>query len=63
MQKEFIKLSLEKQRKFIVKNLLKDNYFKQFHNIFKNIFVENIFPRTQQKELVKLRNNYINDKK
>jgi len=62
MQKEFIKLSVDKQRKFIVKNLLKDNHFKQFHDIFKTIFVENIYSKVQQKELVKLRNNYINDK-
>ena len=62
MQKEFCKLPSDKQRKFIVKNLLKDEYFKQFHDIFKCNFVENIYPKAQQKEFIKLRNNYINNK-
>ena len=62
MQKEFNKLPLDKQRKFLVKNLLKDSHFKQFHDEFKTNFVENIYSKTQQKELIKLRNMYVNDK-
>ncbi len=62
MQKEFNKLPLDKQRKFLVKNLLKDIYFKEFHDKFKTNFVENIYSKAQQKELIKLRNMYINDK-
>jgi hypothetical protein len=62
MQKEFNKLPIDKQRKFIIKNLLNDKHFVQFHEEFTNIYVENIFPKVKQKEFIKLRNNYINDK-
>lgn len=62
MQKEFNKLSIEKQRKFIVKNFLKDEHFKKFHKKVKNIFVEEIYPKNQQKALIDTRNCKINDK-
>jgi hypothetical protein len=62
MQKEFNKLSIDKQRKFIVKNLLRNEYFKDFHEKIKNIFIEDIYPKNQQKDLVKIRNCLINDK-
>lgn len=62
MQKEFNKLSISKQRKFIVKNLLKDEYFKQFHTKFSNIFIEEIYSKNHQKELIKIRNCKINNK-
>lgn len=62
MQKEFIKLTLEKQRKFLIKNILKDNYFILYHKKFTKIFVENIFPKIKRKEILKKRNNYINNK-
>lgn len=62
MQKEFNKLPLDKQRKFLIKNLLKDAHFKQFHDEFKTNFVENIYSKAQQTELIKLRNMYVNDK-
>lgn len=62
MQKEFLKLTLDKQRKFIIKNLLKDELFKEFHDEIKSNFVEIIYSKVQQKELIKLRNIYINNK-
>jgi hypothetical protein len=62
MQKEFIKLTLEKQRKFLIKNILKDNYFILYHKKFTKIFMENIFPKIKRKEILKKRNNYINNK-
>ena len=62
MQKEFIKLPIDKQRKFIVKNLLKDEYFKEAHDKFKNTFIEDIYPKTQQKDFITIRNSYINNK-
>jgi len=62
MQKEFNKLPIDKQRKFIVKNLLKDEYFKELHDKFKNTYVEDIYPKTQQKNFITIRNSYINNK-
>ena len=62
MQKEFLKLPLDKQRKFIIKNLLKDELFKEFHDEIKSNFVEIIYSKVQQKELIKLRNIYVNNK-
>jgi hypothetical protein len=62
MQKEFNKLTLEKQRKFLIKNILKNNYFILYHKKFTKIFVENIFPKIKRKEILKKRNNYINNK-
>jgi hypothetical protein len=62
MQKEFFKLKKEKQRNFIIKNLLKDDYFKEYHNIFSSTFVENIYLKNQQKEKIKIRNEFINNK-
>jgi len=62
MQKEFNKLSLEKKRKFIVRNLLNDKYFNYFHNDFNNIFIEDIYSKNKQKEMIITRNKYINNK-
>jgi hypothetical protein len=61
MQKDFNKLPADKQRKFIVKNLLKDEYFKQFHMEIKTICVEDIYPKTQLKEFIKSRDNFVNE--
>ena len=62
MQKEFNKLPIDKQRKFLIKNLLKDEYFKESHDKFKNTFIEDIYPKTQQKDVIMIRNSYINNK-
>ncbi len=62
MQKEFNKLPIDKQRKFIIKNLLKDEYFKKSHKKFKNTYIEYIYPKTQQKDFITIRNSYINNK-
>lgn len=62
MQKEFNKLTIDKQRKFIVRNLLKDEYFKEYHEKIKNTFIEDIHSKAHQKELVQVRNSYVNNK-
>lgn len=62
MQKEFNKLSQEKQRKFIIKNLIKDDYFYNYHTKFKILFVEEIYKKNQQKDYIFLRNEYLLNK-
>lgn len=62
MQKEFNKLNLDKKRKFIIKNLLKDNYFCNFHNKFKVLYIKEIYPKTEQKQQIIIKQTYLIDK-
>lgn len=62
MQKEFNKLSPDKQRKFIIKNLTKDEYFKIFHKKIKILYVEEIYKKNEQKINITLRNEYFLNK-
>ena len=62
MQKEFNKLSSDKKRKFIVKNLLKDDYFIKFQNKFKILFIEEVYKKAEQKEQILAKKKYICDK-
>lgn len=62
MQKEFNKLNRDKQRKFIIKNLIKDEYFNMFHKKIKILYVEEIYKKNEQKINITLRNEYLLDK-
>ncbi len=62
MQKEFNKLTEDKQRKFIIKNLIKDEYFNIFHKKIKILYVEEIYKKYEQKINVTLRNEYLLNK-
>lgn len=62
MQKEFNKMSLDKQRKFIVRNMLKDEHFKDLHDAIKIYFVEDMHSKSKLNELIKIRNSYVNEK-
>ena len=62
MQKEFNKLTLDKKHKFIVKNLLRDEYFIKFHEKFKTLFIEDIYTKVEQKEQLIIKKKYFCDK-
>jgi hypothetical protein len=62
MQKEFNKLTIQKKRKFIVKNLLKDEYFIKVHDKFKTLFIEDAYTKAEQKQQSLIKNEYIINK-
>jgi len=62
MQKEFNKLSKDKQRKFIIKNLIKDEYFSIFHKKIKILYIEDIYKKNEQIVNISLRNNFLLNK-
>jgi hypothetical protein len=62
MQKEFNKLSIDKKHKFIIKNMLKDEYFLMFHYKIKTLFIEYITTKTEHKAQYIIKQKYIIDK-
>ena len=62
MQKEFNKLSQDKQRKFIIKNLIKDEYFSIFHKKIKILYIEDIYKKNEQQVNIGLRNKFLLNK-
>lgn len=62
MQKEFNKLNRDKQRKFIIKNLIKDEYFDIFHKKIKILYVEEIYKKNEHELNISLRNEYLLNK-
>ena len=63
VQKEFNKLPINKKHKFIVKNLLQDNYFSVFHDKCKILYIKEIY-NTKNEQLSNniIKNNYFMNK-
>jgi hypothetical protein len=59
MQKEFNKLNETKKRKFLVKNITKDNSFFYIHKKINILYPEYIYKKKEHIELIKKRNDYI----
>jgi hypothetical protein len=56
MQKEFNKLTIQKKQKFIVKNLLKDDYFIKVHDKIKTLFIEDVYTKAEQIQQILIKN-------
>jgi hypothetical protein len=57
MQKEFESLTIEEQRKFLIKSILNDNYFQNIHKSIKDSYIEYIYDNDELKNKLKERNN------
>jgi hypothetical protein len=57
MQKEFESLTIEEQRKFLIKSILNDNYFHNIHKSIKDSYIEYIYDKDELKNKLKERNN------
>lgn len=58
MQKEFNKLDDIKKRKFLIKNILKNDFFIKYHNEF-SLFIEYIYSKRKQAKELKERDEKI----
>lgn len=61
MQEEFLKLSEDERRKFLIKNVLDNKYFEDVHKIFKNKYPKYIYNKKQLQIILKKQkfDNYI----
>ena len=53
MQEEFLKLSKDEKRKFLIKNILDDKYFEDVHKIFKNKYPKYIYDKKELQIILK----------
>ena len=53
MQEQFLKLSEEKKRKFLIKNILDNKYFEDIHNVFKNKYPKYIYNKKELEIILK----------
>ncbi len=57
MQKKFNTLTVSKKRKFLVNNLLRDEYFKYLFNDIKLNCICQLHPKSSREELIKVKND------
>lgn len=62
MQREFSKLSIDKQQKFILKNFMKHKYFSYYHYKITVLFSDLIYKRSEHIKYTIIKNNYLSDK-
>ena len=56
MQQEFLKLSEDEKRKFLIKNILDNKYFEEIHKIFKNKYPKYIYNKKELEIILKKQN-------
>jgi hypothetical protein len=61
MQREFNKLEKDKQRKFLIKNIIKDDFFGIYCKEFSSLFIKYIYPKNKCIELNKEREQFLNN--
>ena len=62
MQKEFNKLNIDKKRKFLIKNIAKDDFFNHFHKKINKHYPDYLNKKSLHKELVEKKNIYLFNK-
>ena len=62
MQKEFNKLTDDKKRKFIIRNIMKDKYFIDYQEKMRILCCEYIYTKEEQKIQIINKNRYLFNK-